>query len=183
MLAAGIGNIRHQRHHGDTAVGERIDRFAHPRVIERHHGNTVIDRADLVERIGERFSREYVGMAQIDGDFFLGHAPRFLAHRVRQGDHEGIGALRQHETEAVFPRPCQPCRQPVRLVVQLADGLFHPLNGQGTHGGAAVQHPIDGCHADPSLDCHILDRRPHHRPIKANSRILSIPDRRLSNAS
>ena len=54
------------------------------------------------------------------------HARGSGAHLLAKLDHEAVVAFRQHEAEAVFLALGQPRRQPVGLIVEMADGFFNP---------------------------------------------------------
>ena len=61
-------------------------------------------------------------------------------------------------------RACQACRQPVRLIVELADGFFNPERGLRPDRGAPVQHPVNGCNAKTGLKGHVLNGNSCHAP-------------------
>ena len=54
------------------------------------------------------------------------HALGGGAHLLAKLDHEAVVAGRQHEAEAILLALGQARRQPVRLIIELADGFFNP---------------------------------------------------------
>ena len=156
--AGRVGDVGDQRDAGDAALGERIDRLAHGRMLQRHEGDAVDLAADAPELMGEQLRLEALDMldpcAHVEGSELVLRSRDQPAEQAE----EAVVPGRQQEAEPQGPERARRQR-PLHDIAELARRLQHALDGRRPHAGALVEHPVDRRGRDARQACDVLDPR------------------------
>jgi hypothetical protein len=136
-------------------------------VIEGDNRNAVI-AVYAVEGRSQGARVKHIGVTHICDDAFSGKMLGVGRDLVFEALHEDIVAFRQNETEAVFAAAGKTGGKAVRMIVEGADGGFHPLGIERAHSRAGIEYTVNGGHADPSARRNILNGCPCHGRVESH---------------
>ncbi len=160
VVQADVGRARRVRQVGDQrdhrypALGQRRDRLAHRRMLERHHRDAVATLAVAQQRGGELMRVE--ALDEFGAATHVERRPVLLriADHVAQHADEAVGARGQHHDQAQRLRRERGIERRFGQVVEFAGGLQHALDRGVAHAGPPVQDAVDrrGGHACSARD-------------------------------